>query len=69
VSFAPTSCDGDNNNGCPSTGSVVTAPVDGISGSSFSIMIWVKRERVGVDHDLQLVEGPSIRLPLLRLYG
>jgi hypothetical protein len=48
VSFAPTGCDGQNYE-CDSTGSVVTAPVDGISGSSFSIMIWVKRERVDVN--------------------
>ena len=48
ATFAPTGCNGVNY-GCASTGSVVTAPVDGISGSSYSIMIWVKRERVGVD--------------------
>jgi hypothetical protein len=47
ASFAPTGCD-DENKGCSTTQSIVTAPVDGISGNSFSIMIWLKRDRVGL---------------------
>jgi hypothetical protein len=65
ATFAPTGCD-DDNTGCVSTGSVVTAPVDGISGSSFSIMIWVKRERVGVDEYI-LTQGEEEKREGLKL--